>query len=43
MTTTETTSIYMLLEALIRYLEKKNVDVKTINLIKECKNLDFMR
>lgn len=43
MATTETISIYMILEALIRYLEKKDVDVKTINLIKECKNLNFMK
>ena len=43
MAITETISVYMVLEKLIRYFEKKNVDVKIIEYLKECKNLDFMR
>ena len=43
MVTTETISVYMVLEKLIRYFENENVDIKMINYLKECKNLDFMR
>lgn len=42
MATVETISVYTVLEKLIRYFEKKNVDVKIIDLLKECKDLDFM-
>jgi hypothetical protein len=42
MVTTETISVYTVLEKLIRYFINKNVDKKIINLLKECKNLDFM-
>jgi hypothetical protein len=40
---TGTISVYTILEKLIRYFEKKEVDIKIINLLKECKNLKFMK
>ena len=40
---TDTTNIYTVLEKLIRYFEKKKVDIKIINLLKECKDLKFMK
>lgn len=42
MATTETISAYTVLEKLIRYFEKRKVDEKIINLLKERKSLDFM-
>ena len=36
-------SVYEVLEKLIRYLERENVDTKLIDKLKECKNLAFMK
>jgi len=35
-------SVYTVLERLIRYLEKGNVDIKFIDKLKECKDLVFI-
>ena len=35
-------SVYVVLEKLIRYFERKKIDNKIIELLKECKDLKFM-
>lgn len=43
MAQTDDINIYTVIEKLIRHFEKLNVDVKVINILKECKNLDFLK
>ena len=35
-------SVYEVLEKLIKYLERENLDIKLIKKLKECKDLAFM-
>ena len=43
MATTDIISVYTVLEKLIKHFEKLNVDIKIINILKECKDLNFLK
>ena len=43
MATIDNIKVYTVLEKLIRYFEKLNVDIKVINILKGCKNLEFLK